>query len=144
MPRHHAGRDEFDEEATPQPATTNWDAHAWQCWGNKDGAGARFQTEVRGELSSIKGRISYYNGGLGVLGLIAAGIFAWWLNTKFETSAANAVKAKDVAAAVQSAATMAAAKATDDAGLFKMMLDQRAVDISLPDVRAAKTKGNNK
>jgi hypothetical protein len=39
---------------------------------------------------------------------------------------------------------MAAAKATDDAGLFKMMLDQRAVDVSLPDVRAAKTKGNNK
>ena len=140
MSRHHAGRDEFDEEATPQPATTNWDAHAWQCWGNKDGAGARFQVEVRGALAAIKGRISYYNGGLGVLGLLAAGLFAWWLNTKFEASAANAVKPKDVAAAIQKSADMATAKAVDDVGIFKQMLDQQAADMAAPPVQKYKVR----
>jgi hypothetical protein len=96
----------------------------------------------REEIVSIKERIARYNVVGWLLGLAAPALLAWWLNSRFKTSEDAAVKPKDVAAAVQKAADMAAAKSLDDAGLFKQMLNQQAVDVSLPDVRAAKTKGS--
>ena len=109
--------------------------HFWTCWGDKDGPGARFRTEVRGELASIKSRITWYNGGVAVLSAIGMIVLAAWLSSKFAATERSAVKREDVAAAVQKSAEMVAAKRGDDIGLLKQLMDKAAVDMpALPNV----------
>jgi len=141
---------EQDGQATPQPVPSDIDAHTWNCWGTPDGPGARrladvhqelkiirqdasaAQEKTREEMSSIKSRITWYNGGVAVLSAIGMIVLAAWLSNRFQAAERSAVKREDVAAAVQKSADMATAKALDDAGLFKQMLDKAAVDVALP------------
>ena len=136
-----------EDVQTPQPNAL--DAHTWHCWGTPEGPGAQRIAEVRqevavvkqdmgiehekvrGELSSIKSRISWFNGGTAVLSAIGMVILAAWLSSRFQAAEANAVKPKDVAAAVQKSADMAVAKQSDDFMQLKQQLDQASVDFTL-------------
>ena len=145
------------EVASPQTAS---DGHVVWCWEGA-GPGARLRLHVdqvennmstqidgvakesRQEILAISKRLWYISGGAAVIGILAPVVLGFWLNSRLASTERSAVRREDVAAAIQQSAKMASARAADDAGLFKQMLDRAAVDVSpLPDVRAARTKGN--
>ena len=80
-------------------------------------------------------------GGAVVIGILAPVVLGFWLNSRLASTERSAVRREDVAAAIQKSAEMGAAKRGDDLMLIKQQLDRVAVGVSLPDVRAAKTKG---
>jgi hypothetical protein len=140
---------EQDGQTTPQPGSSDIDAHTWHCWGTPDGPGARrladvhqelkiirqdaavAQEKTREEMSSIKSRITWYNGGVAVLSAIGMIVLAAWLSSKFAATERSAVKREDVAAAVQQSANMAVARQADDFMKFKAQMEQAAADVSL-------------
>ena len=145
------------EVASPQTASDS--DHGWHCWETLSGPGFRLRahvddveknmtqqingvaTEFRTEVAAINKRGWYQSGGIMVGTTIALLVLGAWITTQFKSAAEGAVKRADVEQAIKRSAEMATAKAVDDAGLYKQMLDRAAVDVSLPDVRAAKTKG---
>ena len=135
-------REDTDDTGAQQRRTpaqgANGPDHWWKCWGDENGPGARFRTEVRGELASIKSRITWYNGGVAVLSAIGMIVLAAWLSGKFAANERSAVKREDVAAAVQQSANMAVAKQADDFMLLRKQLEQAAADVALP--AAARTR----
>jgi hypothetical protein len=112
--------EDVDDEGKQKRRTPDLDAHMWGCW-EKDGPGAK----VRKEISSIKGRIAWFNGGTAVLSAIGLVILAAWLSQRFAAVERNAVKRTDVEYAMQKSAAMAVAKQGDD---IMKQLQQAAAD----------------
>jgi hypothetical protein len=119
-----------ENQVTPQPAA-DAAGHILWCW-EGDGPGAKLRTEVREEISSIKGRIAWFNGGTAAVSAIGLIILAAWLSSKFADNERNAIKHQDVESAIRRSAEMAASKHFDDMILTKRQFDQSAVIIPPP------------
>jgi hypothetical protein len=98
--------------------------------------------ESRLEIAAINKRSWYQAGGLAAITAIGLVVLGALITAQFKSAADSSIKRADVEQAIKRSAEMATAKAVDDAGLYKQMLDRAAVDVSLPDVRAARTKGS--
>ena len=142
-------------EMAPLPTA---DSHVVWCWEGA-GPGARLRLHVdqveqnmsqqidgvakesRKDITAINKRLWYISGGAAVVGLLAPLVLGIWLNSQFKGSNDRAVKRADVEQAIKRSADMATAKAFDDAGLFKQMLDKAAVTVPmLPELMQGKAR----
>ena len=133
------------EMATPQPAATDFDAHAWRCLGSPDGPGARRFDEVkqelvnvkqdavladkerRAEIVSIRLRLAGWGAVIAFLVFAIPIALGVWIKWRTEAMEASAIKRSDIEAALQRHAETQSAKRLDDAGLIKMMVDKALV-----------------